>query len=513
MTVGPQPNPAPHPKPGQIAAMTARAQEHLRAGRPVQAANLLGPIMDFAGDSAPTLLVFARSLAMLRQFEAGAEAFERACGAAPDHAAARTEYAVVLSRLGRFEEALHQVRLARRSNPDFAPAVFQEADLLIDLRRDDEALDLVEANERAAPGAEQSRQDAARLCLARARLAPRRVDPNSVIDRVLAFAGDERLSVHLRCMLWVRAANLFDMLGRWDESFEAQTRAKSFQRLGWDAKTHTDRIEAGIRAWAGPEASKLKPAVSDASGIAFIVGMPRSGSTLLETMLARHPGVQPLGERNEVTSAAASVQRAPPGHMPILTDLSLLSDERLRDLSQRVRSSYESLREPGRACIVDKQPFNYAQLPFMARILPGCRVIHATRDPRDTCLSYYMQWFYGPHPQAGTVADLGRYYRDYQSMMKAWLELPAPAERPEVLEVRYERLVSDPEPVLREALAFLGLEFDPRVLERSADDRIANTASRDQIRGELSSARVERWRRFEKHLTPLDEFLGAPDPA
>lgn len=496
------------PTPEQIGAATRAAQEHLRAGRAAQAANLLQPLMAHAGGSPATLLTFARSLAMLRQYRAAVGAFARACEAQPGHVAARVEFSVVLSRLGLFEEALAQARGARRISAWSGAAVFQEAELLVDLRRDDEALALLAGYEREAPAHERTRQDAARLCLVRGRLSPQRIEPTGVVEELLGFARDEGIATGVRCLLYVRAASLLDVLKRYDEAFEAQTRAKGLMRLPWDAAAHTARSQACVRAWTGAEGAAIGPASVDGAGIVFIVGMPRSGSTLLETMLARHPAVQALGERNEVTRAARALHAAAPSHVPMVADLSGVTADTIQMLAEQVRGSYEASRVPGKRWLVDKQPFNFAQLPLLARLLPGCRVIHATRDARDVCVSYYMQWFYSPHGQAGTIGDLGRFYRDYREMMGAWMALPAPAQRPEVLEVGYERLVAEPESVMRETLGFLGLGFDERVLAASDADRIANTASRDQVRSGLYGTRVARWRRYEKHLPELDEILG-----
>ena len=119
-----------------------------------------------------------------------------------------------------------------------------------------------------------------------------------------------------------------------------------------------------------------------------------------------------------------------------------------------------------------------------------------------------MQWFLSPHGQTNTFDDLGRYYRDYREMMDAWKALEAPTHRPEMFEVVYEQLVSEPERVLTEVAEFIGLKYDAQMLEHTQSDRVVNTASREQVRRSLYTTSVGRWKRYAEHLGPLIEHIG-----
>ncbi len=496
------------PTPQQIDALAAQARGLLKAGKPQQAARSLAPVIPHAQNHPAAMLTFARAMALLGQLAQSAEVYSRLCEIVPQNAGVRTEYAAVLSRHGRQSEALKEVRAARAVQPWLASAVFQEADLLIDIRRDRDALALIDAFARQTPQAEHTPRDLARLTFVRARLVPGLVEPEEVLDDLLQDTTDERVPVGLRCGIAARAASILDHAGRADEAIETMKLAKNLRKLPWDASGHSARIDGAIQAWLSPQAAELPVSDVDGSSMVFVVGSPRSGSSLLVQILACHPKVQALGERNEITRAANSLAQARPGQIPMVTDLSGFTGECCNDLAREVMASYESLRQPGSERLIDKQPFNYAQLPLLARLLPGCRVIHLLRDPRDTCLSYYMQWFFGPHGQANSLEELGRFYADYRRMMSSWEQLPAPRQRPELLEVHYEQLVTEPEPVLRDILQFMGLEFDEAVLDHTASKRIVNTASRDQVRGALHSARIQRWKRYEKHLAPLMQYVA-----
>ncbi len=494
-------------QPEQIKTLTEQAHHHLRSGRPREAVRLLTPIAERAGAAPPTLLVYARALTMLGQNAMSARAYDRFAEIEHDHPPAFTERAIVLSRLGRFDQALASVGHARQSRRWYGPAVFEEADLLIELRRPQEAFDVLKEFEHSAPKSERSLTNAARLSAIRARLVPAFVEPESALGDMLRFANDDRVPVALRCVLQARAAGILDLLGRVEESFAAHDASKRLRNQPWDAGAHTHRTETAIRAWSSDEAKNAPKSDIDGSGFLFIAGMPRSGSSLLEQMLSRHPKIQALGERNEMIRAASYLEPHKPGQLPMVTNPSILTPERVREIAKHNHEAIQAIREPGAKYVTDKQPLNFAHLPLMARLMPGCKVIHTLRDPRDTCLSYYIQWFLSPHGQTNTWGDLGRFYRDYRAMMDAWERLEAPSQRPQMLTVVYEELVQEPGRVLRAVSDFLGLSFDAAMLEHTASDRVVNTASRDQVRRALYTSSIGRWKRYADHLGPLLEHI------
>lgn len=491
-----------------MASLTQRAMGMMKSGKPQQAVAMLNPVMPYASRFLPTLVTYARGLGMIGQHARSAEVYAVIVERAPEKIDLRTEYSIVLKRSGHYERSLENIRHVRTIHKWFSQAVFIEADLLMDMSRHEEAAELLNEYVLNAPKSEQTPQNAAQLCSTRVRLVPKLISAESFIDEVLAHSANEKVSKNLRSVLCARAANMLDMLDRCDEAVEVQLRSKELRGLKWDAEAHTQRIEAGIKAWTSEEAKNLPVSNIDGSGHLYIVGMPRSGTSLLEQMLSRHPKIQPLGERNDMTIVAGATTTAPPGRLPIVTDFSKWTPEHCQKISDYTKNAIDKLRKPGARYVVDKQPFNYAQVPLMSRVLPGCKVIHILRDPRDTCISYFMQWFNGPHGQADSFDNLGRYYRDYRKMMAAWESLEPPALRPEMMQVHYEDLVTDPEPVVRQIMEFLGMDFDPAVLDHTSNTRIVSTASRDQVKNKLYTSSVQRWKRFEKHLGPLEEHAG-----
>jgi hypothetical protein len=149
-------------------------------------------------------------------------------------------------------------------------------------------------------------------------------------------------------------------------------------------------------------------------------------------------------------------------------------------------------------------PLNHRYLGWIALLFPGARIIHCSRDPRDTCLSCYFQSFARGNFYASDLGHLGLYYRQYRKLMDHWKQhLPLP-----ILEVRYEDHVADPERTAREMLAFLNLTWDPVCLDFHLSGRAVRTLSRDQVRQPIYSSSVGRWRNYERHLGPLFDALG-----
>jgi tetratricopeptide (TPR) repeat protein len=222
----------------------------------------------------------------------------------------------------------------------------------------------------------------------------------------------------------------------------------------------------------------------------FIVGMPRSGTTLAEQILASHPEVFGAGELSFWPRAAASfetrLQRTPRSDL-----LGELGKEYLQQLQAL---SADASR------VIDKMPGNFQFLGLIRSAVPQARFIHMQRSPLDTCLSIYFQNFSVVHPYANDLQDLAHFYGEYRRVMQHWRDtLPAGS----LLEVPYEALVEDPEHWSRLMIEFIGLDWDPRCLDFHQTARTVTTASLWQVRQKITKSSVERWRRYQPYLAPL----------
>lgn len=248
--------------------------------------------------------------------------------------------------------------------------------------------------------------------------------------------------------------------------------------------------------WTGPEWTGPAPGPVPL----FIVGMPRSGTTLIEQILASHPQVFAAGELRDLRRLAdrlggfpECVPGLPPGR------LARLGADYLAGLRSRA---------PGFPVVVDKMPGNFQLIGLIRLALPQARIVHAVRDPVDTCLSCYSRLFAGPQPWSYDLGDLGRHYRAYASLMDYWR-----AALPEgvMIDVRYEDLVADIRGQAGRLLAHCGLPWDDRCLAFHRTERVVRTASATQVRRPLYTSSVGRARQWGPLLQPLLEALNGTD--
>jgi hypothetical protein len=234
----------------------------------------------------------------------------------------------------------------------------------------------------------------------------------------------------------------------------------------------------------------------------FIVGMPRSGTSLVEQILASHPEVCGGGELEDIRHIAfgAGAWLGSSHTYPRVVrelaaaDCDTLAAGYLKKLA---------VLSPQARCVTDKMPQNFLALGLIALLFPEARVIHCLRDPLDTCLSCYFHDFTGYHPYAYRLEGLGFYYRQYQRLMRHWRAvLPIP-----MLDVVYEDLVADPEAGIRQLLAFCELDWDERCLRFYESERIVHTSSYQQVRRPIYKSSLGRWRHYAAHLEPLRRAL------
>ncbi len=236
--------------------------------------------------------------------------------------------------------------------------------------------------------------------------------------------------------------------------------------------------------------------------IIFIVGMPRSGTTLTEQILASHPDLFGVGEVGILPGIIKDLPEylgkgsAYPGNLKNLTTdiLNKFSERYLKEINQLNAKSKR---------VVDKTLANYLYLGLISQMFPNAKIIHCKRDPRDTCLSIYFQNFDDSHYYATRLKNLGEYYKLYEKVMAHWKSLIGIP----IYEVQYEELVANQEKISRELIDFVELEWDDRVLEFYKAKRSVITASYDQVRQKMYTKSTARWKNYEKHLEPLIRAL------
>lgn len=253
---------------------------------------------------------------------------------------------------------------------------------------------------------------------------------------------------------------------------------------------------------AGFFAERAGTGIADAAPI-FIVGLPRSGSTLIEQILASHSQVEGTFELPNVLTIVREVDHSNPQRDAYPEHLRTFPLEHYASLGRRYLGETAPIRT-GRPRFIDKMPNNFSHLGLIHTMLPAATLIDARRHPMDACFSTYKQYFAEGQSFSYGLEDLGRYYRVYLDLMDHWDEvLPG-----KVLHVQYESLVRDPETQIRRLLAHCGLEFEPACLAFHENKRPVRTASAEQVRQPLYSSGIGYWRHFEPQLKPLRQALG-----
>ena len=247
----------------------------------------------------------------------------------------------------------------------------------------------------------------------------------------------------------------------------------------------------------------------------FVLGMPRSGSTLIEQILASHPQIHGAGELTDLEIAARTVLSCSGRPVQFPECVPALDGVTLRRIGQTYLARLPALAD-GKVRIVDKLPSNFLRIGLIHLILPNARIIHTIRDPMDTCVSCYSKLFTSGQDFTYDLAELGRYYRCYQDLMTHWRSVLPPSA---ILDVSYEGVVDDLPGQARRLIDYCGLPWDDRCISFHRTNRLVKTASAVQVRKPLFRSSLQRWRMYEAGLGPLLHELGdivrdhAPAPA
>jgi tetratricopeptide (TPR) repeat protein len=236
----------------------------------------------------------------------------------------------------------------------------------------------------------------------------------------------------------------------------------------------------------------------------FVLGMPRSGSSLIEQILASHPQIHGAGELTDFEEAAGSVFRTGGRTVEYPECVPLMDDSAPRRIGQSYLGRLPAVAD-GKIRIVDKLPGNFVNIGLIRLALPDARIIHTMRHPIDTCVSCYSKLFTIGHHYTYDLAELGRFYRAYSELMTHWRRVLPPGA---MLDVSYEDVVDDLEGQARRMIDYCGLPWDDRCIDFHRTSRTVKTASSVQVRKPLFRSSLQRWRKYESGIAPLLDELG-----
>jgi tetratricopeptide (TPR) repeat protein len=392
----------------------------------------------------------------------------------PEYPNALAGLAEILTAQGRRDEAVSHYREAIRIQPDYTLSYFKLGEL-------------------AAQGQYTFT-----------------TDETEKMQALLATGG---LSAEHGAHLHFALAAMLDKRGLHDEAFGHYDRANELQKevfrqrnRAFDPKRHRAFVDELIATFTPEFFERARSFGLDTEVPVFVVGMPRSGTTLVEQILASHPRVFGAGELSDVPAIVKSLAQllGSPEQYPVC--LERIDSGRTIALAERHVQRLHALG--GSALrVVDKLPSNFLHLGLIALLFPRAHVIHCRRDTLDVCVSCYFQHFLDM-PFASSLEDIGYYYRQYERLVRHWRDvLPL-----RVHEVVYEDLVANQEAMSRSLIDFLGLDWDERCLAFHKNQQAVRTASHLQVRRPIYTSSVQRWKRYEKHLQPLLAALHESDP-
>jgi Flp pilus assembly protein TadD len=456
----------------------------------------------------------------------------------PRNYAAHNNLATVLQKLGRFDDAIKLYQHALTINPDYADAYYNLGTAFLALDRNEDAIEECERALRLDPSKALAHnnigvalqalgriEDAGQAYERALQLAPREAAVHLNLAYLRRFkAGEPRLmalenlaeesamlDAGSQVSLHFALGKAFSDLGQHERSFRHLREGNALKRaqLKYDEKEMLSLLER-IRAAFTPELMEQKSGGGCHSDVpVFVVGMPRSGTTLVEQILASHSKVHGAGEIGSFYQAMVKY-RCRNGINRIAAEfpdfVSAMSPDALRDLGSDYIELTKSAAPATAERVVNKLPLNFKYVGLIHLALPDARIIHVRRDPVDTCFSCFSLLFTGEQSFAYDLRELGRYYRSYAALMAHWRSVLPPGV---MIEVQYEDLVADLEGQARTIIDHCGIPWEDACLAFHKTDRPVKTASSVQVREPVYRTSIGRWRPYETFLQPLIQALNA----
>jgi tetratricopeptide (TPR) repeat protein len=425
----------------------------------------------------------------------------RALALKPDYAEAYFYLGAVLIRLGRPDAAAEATRRAIALKPDLAGAHHNLGMALLELGRLTEAR---EAAEKAIALAPHEPLHFRQLGEVRKYAVS---DPYLTALEALS-KREASLDIGRQIDLHFALAKAHADVGQMEDEFKRLLAGNKLKRslIDYDETFVLGEIDRAQQVFTSEFMRASQGASELSSKPVFIVGMPRSGTTLVEQILASHPHVFGAGELKFFELAIGDVRSAM-HEAPAYPEIAVhMSGEQFREIGERYLARIQELA-PDASHITDKMPANFVFVGLIHFALPNATIIHTVRDPVDTCISCFSKLFMEGNFQTYNLAELGRYYRHYKALMAHWHSVLPPGR---ILDVKYEDTVSDVEGVARRIVAHCGLPWDQNCLDFHRTERAIRTASAAQVRSPIYASSIGRWRAYQPFLGQLLAELMPP---
>jgi Flp pilus assembly protein TadD len=517
--------PLPTPKPVDVATLLEHGCERLRRGDDATAAGCFRDVLSIDPRNATAHNHLAVALGKLGRFQEAEPHLRQAVAIDESYADAHFNLGLLLQLLGQLREAEIPLRRAVKLQPTSARFQGVLGIVLLNTGRTDESRELIEQVLRAEPANSNALLAMGQLSARQGRFTEAEtwfkrtveVNPNAhgawvglASIRKMTTADDGWLIGAESCansglgplsQAEIRYAigKYHDDLGDFDQAFRSYRRANELAKTvapPYDREERSRVVDDLIRVYTRTTLSRTRPGASDSKLPVLVTGMPRSGTSLVEQIIASHPSARGAGElffwSHSYFETERVLQQSPPGEALTRT----LAQDYLRVLGEAGLNAQR---------VVDKMPFNSDLVGPVHCVFPHARMVYVQRDPIDTCLSCFFQSFPPALNFTQDLSDLAHYYREHRRLVGYWRSVLPPGT---LLDVPYEELIADQEGWTRRIVDFIGLEWDERCLNFHETERGVFTASSWQVRQKLYRRSVRRWRNYEKFLGPLLELTG-----
>lgn len=463
-----------------------------------------------------------------------AENYKKAIRISGGHANALSSLGAAESELGEVENALSHHEKAVSIDPNNVGILYRYGKLLHDLFRYEDAIKVFNRiyginpeNQKAICGISASYEKLGKYEDALSILQPiLKMDATSInadVAIILAslcnhnnscvsaiellkekYEQQEGISREQKILLGFSLGKLHDSNGMYDQAFKYYTKSNALKNEEIkDIKISYEGITAAINVFSATNTQKYPRSESISNQPVFIVGMPRSGTSLVEQILASHKDVFGAGELLFIEEIAEQLSIYPECSMPYPECITEVTTKILTDESENYLNKINTLATGNPKRITNKAPGNYRYLGLIKMLFPKASIIHCVRNPLDTCLSIYFQNFGNLQPYAYDLKKIARHYCYYKKIIDHWKSIPDI----EIYEIKYESLVENQEECSRNLVEHCGLEWDENCLQFHNNKRQLNTASYDQIRQPIYTKSVNRYRHYVKYIKDLENIL------
>jgi tetratricopeptide (TPR) repeat protein len=476
------------------------------------------------------------------RYDQAADLFVSIMKEQPDHYPSIEQIGVISKELGQYDKAANFFKAVTELNPFSTEAYGHYATCMIELDRIDEAIAFFsEALKRSAPSYAYLGLANCYLYSGKKDLAKRYAlqalertpdDPDCLYEYLNSYHNfSDKDDKYLRKLHAIEKSSIneltdikkariytllykaYDAIGDYDTAFNYATKAGEIRKSisQYDSNKATLLHQLRIKYYDKDFFFNQAPSSNNSQKPVFILGMPRSGTTLLEQILHAHKDIQGIGENIHLAKLINEKSLLPPSNdVPYLHRKTPENRETLSlDEIAKIHLDYLDQRAPNALRVVDKSISNLILAGIINRIYPNAYMIYIKRNPLSSCLSTFVRHFnQGSQPYSNDLNDLGLAYAQHCELIKHWKDvLPI-----KIFEISYEDLVTDTESKARELIAFLGLKWDPNCLNFHEEKKVVKTASLDQVRKPIYNSSLQSWKKYKKHLKPLITALGPYGP-